>query len=75
MNAEQKLSGSHWMDVLPTIYKNLENEKLVPKSDLAERVLPKTFRVIKGMKPTSILCRVIYISINLPLFIILLLSA
>eukprot|EP01102_Stenamoeba_stenopodia_P006996 TRINITY_DN1954_c0_g2_i1.p1 TRINITY_DN1954_c0_g2~~TRINITY_DN1954_c0_g2_i1.p1 ORF type:complete len:1409 (-),score=515.63 TRINITY_DN1954_c0_g2_i1:121-4347(-) len=46
--AEQKLSGMHWLDVLPTFYRDLENEKLVPKSDLAERNLPKTFRVIKG---------------------------
>jgi len=51
--AEQKLSGMHWLDVLPTFYRDLENEKLVPKGDLAERNLPKTFRVIKGMSDSN----------------------
>jgi stress response protein SCP2 len=45
---EQKVAGTHWLDILPTLYRNLENEKLVPKADLAERNLPKNFRSIKG---------------------------
>jgi len=46
--AEQRLNGMHWLDVLPTFYKTLENDKLVPKADLADRNLPKNFRCIKG---------------------------
>jgi len=45
---EQRLTGMHWLDVLPTFYKTLENDKLVPKADLAERNLPRNFRCIKG---------------------------
>lgn len=44
---EKFFFGMHWMDVLPTIQKELEGEKLVARGE-SERALPRGFRVIKG---------------------------